>query len=57
MSFPHFARFGLQMHRWDFVAAYLQGDLLDGAAVYCSPAPGYATALLDGGVGGGRRGL
>ena len=42
------ARLGLQMHRWDFVAAYLQGDLLAGEVVYCSPAPGYATALADG---------
>jgi hypothetical protein len=42
------ARFGLTMYRWDFVAAYLQGSLLDGEVVYCSPAPGYGTALIDG---------
>ena len=44
------ARFGLKMHRWDFVAAYLQGSLLEGEVVYCSPAPGYGTALVDGSV-------
>ena len=44
------ARFGLKMHRWDFVAAYLQGSLLEGEVVFCSPAPGYGTALIDGTV-------
>ena len=28
---------GLKMHRWDFEAAYLQGSLLPGEVVYCSP--------------------
>ena len=31
----------LRMHRWDFKAAYLQGDLLEGEVVYCQPPPGY----------------
>ena len=31
---------GLRMRRWDFVAAYLQGALLDGETVYCRPPPG-----------------
>ena len=31
-------RFG--MHRWDFVSAYLQGELEDGEAVYCQAPPG-----------------
>ena len=35
------ARFGLTMHRWDFVAAYLQGELLEGEVVYCTPPTGY----------------
>eukprot|EP00965_Chrysotila_dentata_P257265 6212832-Pleurochrysis_carterae.AAC.5 len=30
----------LSMRRWDFVAAYLQGDLEPGEAVYCRPPPG-----------------
>ena len=42
------ARFGLAMYRWDFVAAYLQGSLLEGEVGYCSPAPGYGTTLADG---------
>eukprot|EP00966_Prymnesium_polylepis_P238490 5515409-Prymnesium_polylepis.1 len=40
------ARFGLKMHRWDFVAAYLQGSLLvEGEVVFC-----YGTAVVDGTV-------
>ena len=31
---------GWEMRRWDFVSAYLQGELLDGEVVYCSPPPG-----------------
>ena len=31
----------LRMHRYDFKAAYLQGDLLDGEVVYCQPPAGY----------------
>jgi hypothetical protein len=31
------------MRRWDFVAAYLQGNLEDGEVIYCSLSPGYAT--------------
>ena len=27
--------------RFDFVAAYLQGELEDGETVYCLPPPGY----------------
>jgi hypothetical protein len=38
------------MRRWDFVAAYLQGELEPGEVVYCTPPPGYATALMDGKV-------
>ena len=29
------------MRRWDFVAAYLQGELLEGEVTYCFPPPGY----------------
>ena len=35
----------LHMRRWDFVAAYLQGELLDDEVVYCSMPPGYTTGL------------
>ena len=38
------------MRRWDFVAAYLQGELLDGEVCYCSSPPGFATAVVDGEV-------
>mmetsp|Transcript_32844 Transcript_32844/g.79785 ORF Transcript_32844/g.79785 Transcript_32844/m.79785 type:complete len:1719 (+) Transcript_32844:1464-6620(+) len=44
------AKLGLYMRRWDFVAAYLQGTLEDGEFIYCSPAPGYSTKLVDGQV-------
>ena len=37
---PLAAQLGLGMHRWDFVAAYLQGELLDGDVVYCELPPG-----------------
>eukprot|EP00965_Chrysotila_dentata_P137941 4562453-Pleurochrysis_carterae.AAC.1 len=30
----------MSMRRWDFVAAYLQGDLQQGEAVYCHAPPG-----------------
>ena len=43
-------RFGLHMRRWDFVAAYLQGELLDGEVCYCSPPTGFATAVVNGEV-------
>ena len=33
------------MRRWDFVAAFLQGELLDNEVVYCSVPSGYATGL------------
>eukprot|EP00965_Chrysotila_dentata_P044438 1477496-Pleurochrysis_carterae.AAC.1 len=36
------------MRRWDFVAAYLQGELEPGEVVYCHPPPGYATIGADG---------
>ena len=42
------AELDLKMHRWDFVAAYLQGELLDGEVVYCHPPPGHATIGADG---------
>ena len=41
-------RLGLHMRRWDFVAAYLQGELLDGEVCYCSAPSGFATAVVDG---------
>jgi hypothetical protein len=41
------ARFGLKMRRWDFVAAYLQGELEPGEVVYCTTPPGYSTTLID----------
>ena len=44
------ARLGLKMRRWDFVAAYLQGELEPGEVVFCTPPPGYSTALIDGKV-------
>ena len=31
---------GLMMRRWDFVSAFLQGDLEQGEVIYCSPPPG-----------------
>ena len=43
-------RLGLSMRRWDFVAAYLQGELEPGEVTYCSPPPGYTTAEVDGHV-------
>ena len=36
------AREDMKMRRWDFVAAYLQGELEDGEVVYCRPPPGYS---------------
>eukprot|EP00965_Chrysotila_dentata_P086383 2850669-Pleurochrysis_carterae.AAC.1 len=42
------ASLGMKMRRWDFVAAYLQGDLEPGEVVYCHPPPGYATIGADG---------
>ena len=44
------ARLGLKMRRWDFVAAYLQGELEPGEVVFCTPPPGYSTALVNGKV-------
>lgn len=44
------ARLSLRMFRWDFVAAYLQGELESGEVVYCSAPSGYATASVDGKV-------
>ena len=39
---------GLLMRRWDFVSAYLQGDLEDGEVLYCSSPPGpYGTTGAD----------
>jgi len=44
------AKSNMRMRRWDFVAAYLQGQLLEGEVVYCLPPPGegYATIGKDG---------
>eukprot|EP00965_Chrysotila_dentata_P098748 3264961-Pleurochrysis_carterae.AAC.1 len=39
---------GMLMRRWDFVAAYLQGELQDGEVVYCHAPPGYSTTGADG---------
>eukprot|EP00965_Chrysotila_dentata_P022599 748337-Pleurochrysis_carterae.AAC.1 len=36
------------MRRWDFVAAYLQGELQSGEVVYCHAPPGYSTYGADG---------
>ena len=36
------------LRRWDFVAAYLQGSLEEGEAVYCHSPPGYETLGKDG---------
>eukprot|EP00965_Chrysotila_dentata_P172732 5700381-Pleurochrysis_carterae.AAC.1 len=38
----------LTMRRWDFIAAYLQGELEQGEVVYCRPPPGYETIGSDG---------
>eukprot|EP00965_Chrysotila_dentata_P154251 5098012-Pleurochrysis_carterae.AAC.1 len=38
---------GMHMRRWDFVAAYLQGELQDGEIAYCHAPPGYATYGAD----------
>ena len=38
----------LSMRRWDFVAAYLQGELLEGEVVYCLAPPGHETIGSDG---------
>ena len=34
----------MHMHRWDFVSAYLQGELLEDEVVYCHMPPGYDKA-------------
>ena len=39
---------GLRLHRWDFVSAYLQGDLEPGEVVYCAAAPGYERTDSEG---------
>eukprot|EP00965_Chrysotila_dentata_P253929 6211516-Pleurochrysis_carterae.AAC.1 len=36
------------MRRWDFVAAYLQGELESDEVLYCQAPPGYATLGPDG---------
>ena len=35
------AQHGAGLNRWDFVSAYLQGELEEGEVVYCHPPPGY----------------
>eukprot|EP00965_Chrysotila_dentata_P257101 6212767-Pleurochrysis_carterae.AAC.3 len=42
------ARDRLSMRRWDFIAAYLQGELEQGQVVYCLSPPGYETIGSDG---------
>lgn len=39
---------GMRMRRFDFVAAYLQGELLEGETVYCFAPPGYERKGADG---------
>ena len=36
------------LHRWDFVSAYLQGELEPGEVVYCSAPPGFERNDADG---------
>ena len=38
----------MRMRRFDFVAAYLQGQLESGEAVYCHAPPGYERFDTDG---------
>ena len=38
----------MHIRRYDFVAAYLQGELLEGETVYCYPPPGYESKGGDG---------
>ena len=42
------ANSGMHIRRYDFVAAYLQGELLEGETVYCYPPPGYESKGGDG---------
>lgn len=42
------ARHDLNMRRWDFVSAYLQGELLEDEVVYCQMPPGYELSGRDG---------
>ena len=42
------AKLDLKMRRWDFVAAYLQGELLEGEVVYCHAPPGHPSTGSDG---------
>ena len=42
------AKYDLGMRRWDFVSAFLQGDLLDDEVVYCSAPPGHPRIGADG---------
>ena len=48
----HCARYptlaAMRMRRYDFVAAYLQGELLEGETVYCFAPPGYERKGADG---------
>ena len=44
------AHWDLRMRRFDFVAAYLQGELEEGETVYCSLPPGYETVVDKKGV-------
>ena len=41
------AKGGMRMHRYDFVAAFLQGSLEPGEVIYCHPPPGYESDHLD----------
>jgi hypothetical protein len=42
------SKLNLRMRRWDFVAAYLQGELLEDEVVYCIAPPGHSTRGADG---------
>eukprot|EP00965_Chrysotila_dentata_P055428 1839057-Pleurochrysis_carterae.AAC.1 len=44
----HAAGSGMLMRRWDFVAAYLQGNFQQGEVMYCHAPPGYGTVGSDG---------
>ena len=47
----------LNMRRWDFASAYLQGSLIEGEVVYCYPPPGYEQTDVFGEPRLGRDGL
>ena len=46
--FAYAARFGCKVRSVDWVAAYLQGELLEGEVVYCHMPAGYTQPDKDG---------